>query len=134
MGRWECLIGARLGADLYQVANVPFLADGIGVLDLVRARVEEDSGRLVVREVAIRSQYRTVRVTCSGTDRGRRRLVDGALDVVASNEAVIWERVHVAHPRFWTFAVGRQDVTWLHSVLGPLAREGLVSYEVPGED
>lgn len=133
-GRWECLGGVPLSGDLYQVANVPFLAEDVGVLDVVEARVEP-SGRLVIHDVAVRSEYRTVRVTCEAGDEAGEAKVDRALEVIAANEGVVWECGHLPrHFRYWTFAVARDEVPWMESVLRPLRREGFVSYEVLGAD
>jgi hypothetical protein len=133
-GRWECLGGVPLGGDLYQVGNVPFLANDVGVLDVVEARVEP-SGRLVIHDVTIRSQCPTVRVTCDAGDEAGQARVDQALELIAADEAVVWECGHLPPSvRFWTFAVLREELAGVESVLRPLRREGLVSYEVVGAD
>ena len=133
-GRWECLGGVPLGDDLYQVAHVPFLATDVTVLDVVEARVEP-SGRLVIHDVPIPSEYRTVRVTCEAGDAAGEAQVDRVLETVAANDCVVWECGHLpTSVRFWTFAVARDDVAWLDTLLRPLRREGLLSYEVVGLD
>ena len=133
-GRWECLGGVPLACDLYQVAHVPFLATDVAVLDVVEARVEP-SGRLVIHNVAIHSEYRTVRVTCAAGDDVGEAAVDRVLEAIASNDGVVWDWGHLPPSlRFWTFAVARGDVAWLDSMLRPLRREGLLSYEVVGLD
>jgi hypothetical protein len=133
-GRWECLGGVPLGSDLYQVAHVPYLADDVGILDVVEARVEP-SGRLVIHDIALRSDYRTVRVTCDAGDEAGQARVDRALERIAADDGVVWQCGHLPpHLRYWTFAMHRDDVGWLEDVLRPLRREGLVSYEVLGAD
>lgn len=50
----ESLWATQVGDDLYQIDNLPFFADGYGLNDIVRARIEDsdDHPALVARELA----------------------------------------------------------------------------------
>lgn len=132
-GRWEQLGGRRvLGGrgveqDMYDVCNVPLLADDVGLLDVVYAP-REPSGRRVIHDVVQRSAFATVRIDARGVGE-QRRAVEDIVSALDKDDNVMVECNQWSLPH-WVLGVPDSRLGWTEELLRPLRREGLAEYQI----
>ena len=83
----ESLWARKIGEDLYEVENVPFLAYGLNYRDVVRAVAPSGDEKPIVREVVRRGGHTTFRVVFRNPEEPRTRRIAVLTDIGASFES-----------------------------------------------
>jgi hypothetical protein len=120
----ESVWARPLGGDLFEIQNVPFVADDLHFNDVVRAVAPDPHSRPQVREVVRRSGHRTVRVLFAEHVSPRQQQeILGALDELRAGYERGTRRLVAVDVR------PEGDYFGVCAYLGRCARAGLLEYE-----